>query len=256
MQTHRWPTAPGAVNREGIDDMDWPLEPHKPLILAHERARLDAVNLLRSQLKAQLVVSQCLLTDCQELLLQGMTREALERLQSASDVVGRCIEQLGSMASHPCPYAVHSSLPSALRCLAKLYRSLFDTDLEIDGSLAVAEMSTSPVLRNDVRLALYRIAAEALLNVARHANASSVNVHLGFFSGGDIYLIVADNGRGFDPDDFPQSSGLRSMERDAESLGGKLEVDSTPGWGAMVTVCLPCLHTQPSSSSVALPPAA
>lgn len=100
-------------------------------------------------------------------------------------------------------------------------------------------MSTSQALENEVRLALYGITAEALSNVARHANASSVNIHLGFFSGGEIYLIIADNGRGFDPDDIPPSKGLPSMVRDAESVGGRIEVDSTPGWGAMVEVCLP-----------------
>ena len=76
--------------------------------------------------------------------------------------------------------------------------------MEIDNPLAIAETSTSPVLENEVRLALYRIPAEALSNVAHHANARSVNIHLGFFSGCEIYLIIEDNGRGFDPDDTPR----------------------------------------------------
>ena len=170
--------------------------------------------------------------------------------------LGGSIEQLNSISGHLCPSAVHSRLPGALKCLAERYRSLFDTDLEIDDSLAIAEMSTSQALENEVRLALYRITAEALSNVARHANASSVNIHLGFFSGGEIYLIIADNGRGSDPDDILPSKGLPSMVRDAESMGGRIEVDSTPGWGAMVAVCLPSLPTPPSSGSWALPPAA
>ena len=67
--------------------MEQQMNSHQPLILAHERARLEAANLLRSRLEAELVVSQCILKDCQEFLLQGRSQEALERLQSVSDVL-------------------------------------------------------------------------------------------------------------------------------------------------------------------------
>lgn len=77
----------------------------------------------------------------------------------------------------------------------------------------------------DVRRNLYLIFKEAVNNAARHANCSRVEVKLEV-EGGQLTLIIADNGRGFDLNVASEGQGLTSMRQRAQSLGGSCEVES------------------------------
>lgn len=84
--------------------------------------------------------------------------------------------------------------------------------------------------------ALYRIAQEALHNIAKHAKATQVEVKLET-TVEDVRLEISDNGVGFDPQgDYPGHLGLRSMRERVEKLGGSLLVASTVGQGARLVV--------------------
>lgn len=95
-------------------------------------------------------------------------------------------------------------------------------------------------LSQDVALGLYRIAQEALANVARHAGAHAVRVTLRAGSG-TAFLMVADDGRGFDPDAARHAGGvgLASIEERAHLLGGRCRIASAPGAGTEITVTVP-----------------
>jgi signal transduction histidine kinase len=89
-------------------------------------------------------------------------------------------------------------------------------------------------LDTDAEHALYRVAAEALANVVRHAEARHLTVRLEE-SGPDVNLLVADDGRGFDPVIAAQGRfGLDGMHERARLIGGQLRVDSAPGTGTAV----------------------
>lgn len=93
-------------------------------------------------------------------------------------------------------------------------------------------------LRPNVELQLVRIIQEALTNVRKHAKASHAKVELRRRNG-KIVVTIADDGVGFTGHatrargEMP-SFGLTTMRERAESLGGKLVVDSTPGGGTTV----------------------
>jgi signal transduction histidine kinase len=109
----------------------------------------------------------------------------------------------------------------------------------------------------DVKVALYRIAQEALNNIAKHAEATHVMVHLDCLASvlpaemvGDIQtgtvereplgiveLRIKDDGCGFDVDRVPPDHlGLGIMRERAEVIGAKVTVESQPGHGTQVTV--------------------
>ena len=103
-----------------------------------------------------------------------------------------------------------------------------------------AELHTSGLLddrlASDTETTLYRIAQEALTNVARHSRASRVDVILER-RGNHVLLIVEDNGIGFDPSRraAPGSSfGLVGMQERAALVGAILQVVSAPGEGTTV----------------------
>jgi signal transduction histidine kinase len=93
----------------------------------------------------------------------------------------------------------------------------------------------------DTALAVFRIAQEALANVARHARAHRVTVRLEAPDGGGLALAVEDDGVGFDPRSGGGAAGLGliGMRERARWLEGRLEVDSAPGRGTRVRVEIP-----------------
>ena len=91
----------------------------------------------------------------------------------------------------------------------------------------------------DVEASVYRIAQEALNNVAKHACASSVNVLLELRSE-MLTLVVEDDGRGLPPVTTGETMiGLTGMRERALALGGTLEFEPTPGGGTTVVACIP-----------------
>jgi signal transduction histidine kinase len=88
----------------------------------------------------------------------------------------------------------------------------------------------------DVQVAFYRIAQEALNNVAKHSSASQATVSLHFRSEG-VELSIEDDGRGFDPaHTAPEHLGLGIMCERAEAIGATLKIESQPGHGTRVGV--------------------
>lgn len=91
----------------------------------------------------------------------------------------------------------------------------------------------------DVRIALYRIAQEALNNIAKHAEADAATVTLRR-PGGGAELRVCDDGQGFDPGKVgPTQLGLGIMRERAESIGATLRITSRPNHGTEVLVVWP-----------------
>lgn len=86
-----------------------------------------------------------------------------------------------------------------------------------------------------VEVAAYRIAAEAVLNAHRHAQAHDIDVTVRLGNG--LELEILDHGTGMG--DVPAGVGLRSMRERAAELGGTVEFRETPGGGVTVWAALP-----------------
>ena len=85
-----------------------------------------------------------------------------------------------------------------------------------------------------VEEALFRVAQEALANVARHSKATLVQM-ICTTTDDTVTLSITDNGQGFDT--TPQGHlgvGLLSMQERMKALGGDVQVESTPGKGTRV----------------------
>jgi PAS domain S-box-containing protein len=120
--------------------------------------------------------------------------------------------------------------------LQHLLRNLVETAESragVDVSLRIAgESQVPPQLHTTV----YRVAQEALNNVARHSRARLATVELDA-EDGYVRLLVQDDGLGFEPGEFgPAHLGLRSMRERAEEAGAALRIVSAPGEGTLVTL--------------------
>jgi PAS domain S-box-containing protein len=163
-----------------------------------------------------------------------------EALAEVSRGLQEVVQQLRSTARELMPPALSSfGLEKALRSYAEDFQ-VSHPEVKVRLSLAQDRLR----LPGDVRLALYRVAQQALTNVARHARASEVR--LGFaFDEKQARLEIWDNGRGFSvPPNWLDLArgghfGLASTAERMNALGGFLTVESTPSDHTLVRAVLP-----------------
>jgi len=99
-------------------------------------------------------------------------------------------------------------------------------------------------LPSEYETVLFRIAQEALINIAKHARASQAAVRLDIHPA-QICVVIRDDGCGFNPEEVLGGEvtysgwGLLGIRERTLLLGGQVEIDSTPGTGTQVYVCIP-----------------
>jgi two-component system NarL family sensor kinase len=210
-----------------------------------------------------------------------LTREAqeasaTERRRIAADLHDSVVQDLAAVSyslagvaerSHAPPAelrpirAAASTVRRSISALRTLLVELYPDNLESEGLSSALTDLTAPLIGAgvEVRLAVtpglrptratselvFRVAAEALRNVAAHADAHRVTVTLRTVTdqemAGGLELLVEDDGHGFDPL-LPVEAGhlgLSLLRDRAERAGGGLTVDSIPGAGACLRLLLP-----------------
>lgn len=161
--------------------------------------------------------------------------EHLAELGRAREAVGGAVQRLRSMLFqlHP-PALAREGLPAVLRAILD--------ELEQEASLRVRlEIRAAAEPPPEGRTILYRIVQEALANVRKHAQASSVSVLLEERDGG-FSIRVEDDGVGFESEDvgeLPGHMGLPGIRERAKLAGGTCRVHSAPGAGTTVEAWVP-----------------
>ncbi|MBN2332673.1 MAG: PAS domain S-box protein [Deltaproteobacteria bacterium] len=160
--------------------------------------------------------------------------QAAERALAMGSLIDRTIDEVRSIALRLRPGILDDlGLVDALEWQA--------TDFERRTGIACAfKRAMMPSINSVLATAAYRIAQEALTNVARHAAAEEVTIELNV-EHDRLLLAVIDNGCGFDPAVLSESQGLgvAGMRERASLVGGTLYLQSHPGRGTRVTFMVP-----------------
>lgn len=124
-------------------------------------------------------------------------------------------------------------LEAALRWLARSQGEASGLDISVD-------IEALPPFDSDLQTLLFRVAQEALNNIAKHAQARNVLLRL-VVRAGLIQLQVADDGRGCEPGMAMQSggSGLGGMRERLRLYDGRLDMHSAPGEGTRLRAVVP-----------------
>lgn len=155
------------------------------------------------------------------------------------DSVERLLQQVRSLSLDLRPSLLDDlGLAAALRWYVDRQGQLagFTPDFQLDP----LEARLPP----DIETACFRVAQEAVTNVVRHANASSVRVVLRQ-NDGEMEMIITDDGKGFSVtsllkrDAREASAGLLGMRERVLLLGGKIDIDSEPERGTEIRVRIP-----------------
>ena len=149
--------------------------------------------------------------------------EEVRRIQS--DLRPPTLDDLGILATFSWFFRQFQSIYSGIR---------------IENDLKIEEKEIPEVLK----ITIFRIAQEALNNIAKHAEADVIRLSLHKVESG-IKLTIGDNGKGFDPESLSikgptaMGMGLSSMKERTEISGGRFEIESSPGKGTVVRASWP-----------------
>jgi NarL family two-component system sensor histidine kinase LiaS len=201
------------------------LETRQQLATLEERNRLARD--LHDSVKQQ-VFAVSMQIAATRILLKRDVNAAEERLGKAETLVKQAQQELTTLIRELRPVALDGKgLVAALRELLPQWSQ----QSEIVANLQVEGSRTLPL---SVEEALYRVTQEALSNIARHSQATLVQLTLNM-TGATVALTIQDNGPGFDLVRLEQRGvGLLSMQERMKALGGEMSIESTPGQGTRV----------------------
>jgi signal transduction histidine kinase len=197
-----------------------------------EKEKSELARNLHDELGGLLTAAKMDLSWLQSRLEQPAIQERLTQLGSvldeAMDLKRRVVEDLRPSLLD------HFGLPTALR--AHVDSVCIKAGLQAD--IAVPDDS-GPIPKN-VAIALFRIVQEGLTNIVRHAEARRVRLQV--TSDGTVYAFtLSDDGCGFDAKDpqFRWSHGITGMRQRVRALGGRFDLESSPGGGTSLHVEVP-----------------
>jgi PAS domain S-box-containing protein len=164
-----------------------------------------------------------------------------EALRDVRDGLAKLSEDI-----HTLSYRLHPSMLRDLGLAAALRAECERFSRQSAIATEVKLAALPPRIPADAALSIFRIAQEALRNVARHAGSSAAKVSLRPLEDG-LQLAVVDSGVGFDPkrQRSNPSLGLASMKERVRLLGGEFEIESAPGHGTTILAWVP-LKGEPS----------
>jgi signal transduction histidine kinase len=214
---------------------------------AREGLRRLAAKLLGAQEEERRRIAREMHDDwTQRLALLGIDMVKMEKHlgtpETALPLLSTMQQQLVSLSEdmHALSRQLHPSILDDLG-LVEALRSECSSFSHREGIAVVYRADeVSPALSNDVALGIYRVAQEALRNIAKHAAIKEASVSL-VATDTELRLRVHDCGVGFDLTQHPAQPGLglSSMEERVRLVRGHLSVTSAPGQGTMVEVSVP-----------------
>ncbi len=161
-------------------------------------------------------------------MIEKDTGSAESHLSQADELVRQAQKELNVLIQEMRPAALEGK---GLATALGEYVTRWSDGAEIPIDFRVQGEREVPL---EAEQALFRIAQEALANVARHSEAGQVEVDL-VYTRDTVTLRVSDDGRGFDPSRNPGGGfGLQSMRERLVRLGGHVNVESAPGKGTRV----------------------
>lgn len=229
--------------------------------LAIQRARISAEHTRAAARLATIEERNRLAREIHDTLAQGLAAITLQletadalvttRPERAQEAVRRALglarsnleEARRSMVDLRAAYLRNRTLPEALATLAHDTAAQETTQIEF----VYAPTTNFPTLPQRVETALYRIAQEALANAVKHAHSAHITLSLEI-EDHELCLTVQDDGAGFQPDEVATEAtgtfgsghfGLIGISERARLLGGELCIQSEPGAGTCLYVCIP-----------------
>lgn len=213
------------------------------LITAEEKERRRIARELHDQLGQEITALSLGLRNLQELTNESDARQDL--LDSLKKLVGNIDTRVDRFTLDLRPVVLDDlGLDAALQAHFNQWTEVHG--IELNSHLAGLNSAKLPF---ELVTTVFRVVQESLTNVARHAQASSVDVIVEL-SNGEIKVVVEDNGNGQQRPIGPQSYGLMGMRERVEGLGGQFRAESSTESGFSVFVRVPVVLTNQATMTL------
>jgi signal transduction histidine kinase len=164
--------------------------------------------------------------------------EVLERFKATRSLIDSTTKIVQRICAELRPKILDSlGLAAALEWHVQEFKKRTGIEVQL---LQEAEL---PPIDDAAKTGVYRIVQESLTNVARHSQASNVDIKVSV-NDNILHVDIRDNGKGFDNAllNHPDSLGLLSLRERARMIGGKTDIKGTPGKGTEVIVEVPLVE--------------
>lgn len=208
------------------------------LTLAEQRERRRMAKVLHDDLQQLLVGARFQLSPLQRYSDQAVH----EAVRTVNELLSKSVEISRTLTSELSPPILYEGgLIPALEWLGRWMLDKHGFRLQLDAS--GLEFDSAP---DDVKVLLFEVVRELLLNVVKHSGVRTAHVSVSR-QDGRMQLVVKDEGRGFDPAElsrlgFSGGHGLFGVRERIESFGGDFDIDSRPGQGSCFTIVLPLVE--------------
>jgi PAS domain S-box-containing protein len=201
-------------------------------MLAQEKEREQLGKELHDNINQILASSKIYL----ELARNGQKQLQKEALSKSYSSINLAIEEIRNLSRQLVPPALDDMLINVLREMLEevAYAKKLNCHLEADNF-------NENRLCDNIKLMLYRIVQEQVNNIIKHAEASKIVVRIEICEN-NLFLIIEDDGKGFNTAQKPKGIGLRNIESRVEFYKGKLAVFSQKGQGCRLAVSIPSIN--------------
>ena len=207
------------------------------IVGVQESLRKEIAKDLHGTVQNRLIILLHRLIELQQRMSQG---ELAAELGDIHEKLDELLENhVRPIARRLFPSILRRGLIPALQSLSDHFEVILDIELRLDEGLVQQERANHGLIAEQTRLAVYRIAEEALTNVVKHAKTARVVVELKRTSGKRLKLTVKDDGHGFNMATTSGSLGIAIMRDYATMIGGTCVIRSISGKGTEVTAVLP-----------------
>ena len=201
-------------------------EQTKELAVLEERTRL--AHDLHDSAKQKAFAAMAQLSTVKGIVESNLP-SAREHLNEAEDLVYEVIQELTFLIQEMYPQGLKEK---GLEMSLREYIFEWENRNDIQAKYIVGHSMRLPM---PIEQALFRIAQEALANVARHSHATKVEIHLEY-QPETVKMSIRDNGNGFDPAKRASGIGLRAIRERTLSINGQVDIQSAPGKGTLISV--------------------
>jgi len=207
------------------------------IVQAQETLRKEIAQQLHGEVQNRLIVILHKLTQLENSTssnnIGGDIRDLYEKVEELLN------DHVRSISHQLFPSILRRGLITALQSLVDLYEPSLFVKTRFDEELIRREREKPKYIPESTKMAIYRIAEEALNNVSKHANGYRVLISLTLLSDKLLQLKVHDDGQGFNLQSTRGTLGLAIMEDYAKVLDGTCTINSSIGEGTEVTATVP-----------------
>ncbi len=214
------------------------------LTMAEQAERHRISQVLHDDLQQRLYALQFILVSLESALEEEDSEAAFRELSEMKDSLQQSVELTRRLSIDLSPPILHDEgMTEALTWLAHQMQEQYGIKVEVQaGTEGGAQQGSFRIDDDGLRVLLFQAVRELLFNVVKHAGTSSAVVILEHVDD-DIHIQVQDFGAGFDSTsvlgNHQRMHGLSTIGRRLQMVGGRMEIESTPGQGTRTTIIAP-----------------